>query len=242
MILDQEVPKASLEAFVLFIVVVVSCLAAVSQIKNQALRVLGLPKNFYLEIGLGLWLALLGALSWSGFFMNFGAFPPRFLIAIVPTFIFIIAALLLKPWRSVVNEFSISSMTWLHIVRIPVEIVLWWLFLNGLVPKLMTFEGINWDILSGITAPLAALVFLKPAFKKINLVWNIVCLGLLINIVVHAVLSAPLPFQQLAFDQPNIAVFQFPFIWLPGFVVPVVLFLHIATISRLIKSLKIISH
>jgi hypothetical protein len=66
------------------------------------------------------------------------------------------------------------------------------------------------------------------------LVWNFICLGLLFNIVVHAVLSAPLPFQQLAFDQPNVAILYFPYVWLPAFIVPVVLLSHLVAIRKLI--------
>jgi len=37
----------------------------------------------------------------------------------------------------------------------------------------------------------------------------------------------------LAFDQPNIAVLYFPFSWLPTYVVPVVLFCHLAALRKL---------
>jgi hypothetical protein len=65
------------------------------------------------------------------------------------------------------------------------------------------------------------------------LLWNLVCLGLLLNIILNAVLSAPVPFQKFAFDQPNIAVLYFPFVWLPSCVVPLVLLSHLAAIRKL---------
>lgn len=45
-------------------------------------------------------------------------------------------------------------LSYVHIIRIPVELVLYRLFLNGIVSELMTFKGRNFDILAGITAPL----------------------------------------------------------------------------------------
>ncbi|MDB6080057.1 MAG: putative transrane protein of unknown function, partial [Akkermansiaceae bacterium] len=48
-------------------------------------------------------------------------------------------------------------------------------------------------------------------------------------------LSAPFPFQRLALDQPNVAILSFPFIWLPTFIVPVVLFTHLASIRQLAR-------
>ena len=101
----------------------------------------------------------------------------------------------------------------------------------------MTFEGRNFDILAGITAPIMYyLVFVKQSMsKKTLLFWNFACLALLLNIVINAILSAPLPFQQFAFEQPNIAILYFPFNLLPSIVVPVVLFAHLVAIRRLLK-------
>ena len=100
----------------------------------------------------------------------------------------------------------------------------------------MTVEGRNFDVLSGLTAPL--IFYFGYIRKRLNktflLLWNFSCLALLLNVVVIAVLSAPLPFQKFAFDQPNNAVLYFPFVWLPSFVVPVVLFSHLASIRQLL--------
>jgi len=97
----------------------------------------------------------------------------------------------------------------------------------------MTFEGRNFDILCGLTAPFVYYFgYVKPVLsKKILLAWNIICLLLLVNIAVIAVLSGPFSFQRLAFDQPDIALLYFPFVWLPGFIVPVVLFAHLSAIK-----------
>ena len=101
----------------------------------------------------------------------------------------------------------------------------------------MTFEGKNFDILSGITAPLIYYFgFVKFKINKTGiLIWNFICLSLLINIVFLAVFSAPFPFQKFAFEQPNIALLYFPFIWLPSCVVPLVLLSHLAAIQQLLS-------
>lgn len=102
----------------------------------------------------------------------------------------------------------------------------------------MTFEGRNFDIIAGITAPFMYFVCFNGAVVKnkgLLLAWNFICLALLINIVVNAVLAAPFSFQKFAFDQPNIAVLYFPFVWLPSFIVMLVLFSHLVVIRRLLK-------
>jgi hypothetical protein len=142
-----------------------------------------------------------------------------------------------KRGQNFIDGLSLETLTWLSVVRIPVEICLYWLYLAEAVPELMTFEGRNFDILAGLTAPLIAYFgFRKKVIgPKTILVWNIVSLGLLLFIVANGVLSAPLPIQQFAFDQPNIALLNFPFSWLQTFIVPCVLFAHFVTIRRLLK-------
>ena len=183
------------------------------------------------------WLIIQGVISFTKFYTLTNGFPPRFLLVTLPAIVFIIGCFTTSNGRKFIDSLDLQTLTWLHIVRIPVELVLLRLYLHGAIPKLMTFEGRNFDILSGITAPL--IVYFGFTKKTLNskwiLIWNCTCLGLLLNIIVNAILSAPFPFQQFGFEQPNIAILYFPFIWLPCCVVPLVLFSHLATIRRLIK-------
>jgi len=188
-----------------------------------------------------LWLIFQAALAWSGFYLSVDAFPPRLpFFAVVPAIVLIIL-LFIFARKDFISRLPLKTLTLLHVIRIPVEIVLLWLFQNAQVPQLMTFEGRNFDILSGLTAPL--IVWLAFRNGKINrpllIAWNIFALLLLINIVTNAVLSIPSPFQQLAFEQPNRAVLYFPFVWLPAVVVPIVLFAHLASFRQLFESDKI---
>jgi cytochrome c biogenesis factor len=122
-------------------------------------------------------------------------------------------------------------------VRVPVEATLFYLLTYKAIPQIMTFEGRNFDILSGLTAPVVYyLAFVQGKMgRKGLLIWNVVCLALVINIVSIGLLSAPLPIQQFGFEQPNIGVLYFPFNLLPSFVVPAVIFAHLAEIRRLLR-------
>jgi hypothetical protein len=102
----------------------------------------------------------------------------------------------------------------------------------------MTFNGLNFDIIIGISALILFILiqlFKVNLGKKTLLIWNIIGLLFLMNIVVIAILSAPLPIQQLSFEQPNIAVLSFPYILLPSFIVPIVISTHITSIKQLTK-------
>jgi hypothetical protein len=118
--------------------------------------------------------------------------------------------------------------------RIPVEIMLAALFAEGLLPEQMTWHGRNWDVLSGITALGVAWL---AATGRIGpwgiLAWNLVGLGLLVNIVTVAVLSMPGPLQVFTRPPANTIVLHFPFIWLPTVLVLGALLGHLLVFRKL---------
>jgi hypothetical protein len=181
------------------------------------------------------WMILQGALALSGFYKATGGLPPRFFLVIGPPMLAIAGLFLTSKGRAFIDNTNLKYLLAIHIIRIPVEGMLFYLFLKKAIPQLMTFEGWNLDVISGLTASLALIVYYSNLKWKrvILLAWNFICLALLINIVVIALLSAPFAFQQLAFDQPNVAILYFPFVYLPAVVVPLVLFSHLAAIRRL---------
>jgi hypothetical protein len=188
-----------------------------------------------------IWLAVTGILSFKKVFQDTSTIPPRLTIVIVPAILFIILLLITKSGRRFTDSIDLKKLTLVHIVRVPVEITLFMLSTHKLVPELMTFAGRNFDILSGITAPIIYFVCFKNSQlknRKLLLIWNFICLGLLLNIVINALLSAPFPFQQFAFDQPNVAILYFPFTWLPCFIVMIVLYSHLAAIRQLVRYTK----
>jgi hypothetical protein len=196
------------------------------------------------RIGLGLvfWLSFQGILTLKNIYNTDNeATPPKIvLLGILPALILIMVLFISPAGKRFIDSLPLKLIILLNIVRIPVEVVLYFLFLNKAIPELMTFTGRNFDILAGITAPFLAYFGFRN--QKINrnllLVWNILCLLLLLNIVFLALFSAQTPFQKFAFDQPNIAIVNFPFSFLPTFIVPAVLFGHLVAIRQLILNRK----
>jgi hypothetical protein len=182
------------------------------------------------------WLLIQSLPSLTGFFTVTDTLPPRLFILLLPPVLTIIILFATPAGRRFIDNISIKALMLLHMLRMAVELVLFWLFLHGSMPQLMTFEGRNFDIVSGITAPLVYYYgFIKKGMsEKILLGWNIACAGILLFTVINGILSVPTPFQQFAFDQPNIAVLYFPFTWLVGLVVPIVLFAHFVAIRQLL--------
>ncbi|MDA7501640.1 hypothetical protein N8482_00030 [Chitinophagales bacterium] len=197
-------------------------------------------KSNSIAIAFVVWLIAQAILSYSLFYLNtVGLTPPPFsVLGFIPTFVLMIYIFNSKSGKQFIDSLPLFNLTFLSIVRIPVEIVLWWLFLQEAIPEMMTFEGRNWDILAGITAPFIAYLGYKKSLvgNGVLLAWNVICLILLLNIVIHAMFSFPTAFQQLNLDNPNVGILYFPFFWLPSFVVPVVMFTHFVSIRRLIYS------
>jgi hypothetical protein len=185
-----------------------------------------------------IWIFLQGIMGLSGFYQHTYAVPSPLLLLLIPPVLFIILLFLTRRGKHFIDHLNPAILTLLHVVRIPVEIILYLLFLEKQVPEIMTFAGGNYDIVSGITAPFIYYFgFVKKTLSRGALLgWNFICLGLLMNIVIRALLSAPTPFQQIAFDQPNVAILHFPYNWLPSFIVPLVLFSHLVSIRFLLRT------
>lgn len=182
-----------------------------------------------------IWSIIHSILAYVGFYLNAEAMPPRFSLILVPSLALIIYSLTRKSdW--IIKNRNTKISTFLHTVRIPVELVLIQLFFLELIPELMTYEGRNYDILAGITAPIIGLLYLKKRInKKIMIVWNIIGLIMILFILINGILSAELPIQQFAFDQPNVAVNYFPFVLLPATIVPLVLWTHLSDLIMLFR-------
>ena len=216
----------------------VSFIAITILVVLQFYRASNKSKPFLIIISL--WMALQLIIVKTGFYANTEAIPPRLMLQLAPTLIFIVTLFLTARGRNFIDTLDIRQLTLLHTVRIPVEIILFYLFAANTIPQIMTFEGRNFDIVAGLSAPVIFYFgFVKHQIsRKAILIWNLLSLGLLINILLIAVLSAKTPFQQFALNETNIALGYFPFNWLPSVVVPIVLLSHLATLRQLMRNLN----
>ncbi len=197
-----------------------------------ALLYLGTGRDKRLLIVSVLWATAIGLLARAGFFEAVQATPPHMLLAVPPPVILLI-------WYSIKIPAVRIQPGWLlavHTLRLPVELILYQLYLQKKVPVIMTFKGWNFDILVGLSAILLLLAGITRRKRRsvaiVFRAWNIAGLVFLAIIVSIAVLSAPLPLQRLAFDQPNVALLSFPYTWLPAVVVPAVLLAHLLCLKK----------
>ncbi len=172
----------------------------------------------------------------AGFYSHAGALTTRFPLLVMPLSAYFILLFFTRSGRAMIDSLDIRMLTLLHTVRVGVEVVLFWLFVHRAVPVAMIFEGRNFDVVSGLTAPFMYYFgFIKKRLSlQVILIWNIACVLLLLNVVTSAVLSLPDRFSRFGFEQPNIGVGYFPFLLLPSVLVPLVLFAHAVAIRQLV--------
>lgn len=186
----------------------------------------------------GLVVVVQSSLGFAGFYRDSDSATTRFPLLVAPSMLLLFSLFILPKGRVFIDSLDVKILTILHTIRIGVELVLFWLFINHAVPKAMTFEGRNLDILSGLTAPAVYYFgFVKRKLgRKAMIVWNIACIILLLNVVSAAFLSLPGRFENFGFEQPLIAVGYFPYLLLPSVLVPLVLFSNAVSIRQLIMN------
>ncbi|MFN0032310.1 MAG: hypothetical protein ACKVOR_09140 [Flavobacteriales bacterium] len=184
-----------------------------------------------------MWLIFQSTLSLNGWYIERKSIPPHIAFPVVTFSVIIITLFVTKAGRKFLDALNMHWLVWLHIVRLLVEICLWWLAAERQVPQSMTFEGHNFDIVFGITAPFVVwLYFHKQRMSRsLFALWNVLGIVSLFVIVITAAGAAPTALQAWNFTHPNYAVLHFPFVWLPAFIVPCVLLAHLQVLRALLK-------
>ena len=180
------------------------------------------------------WLVLLGILASRGFFSDFSRLPPRLIISLLTPLPAVLLFMRSKSGKRFLQSISPQSVIYLQSFRILVEIALWLGVRNGSLPVQMSFEGRNFDILVGLVAlPVGYYCFVKKTWPSVvALLYNICGLIMLLNIVTITALSLPTPLRVFHNQPDSSLVTTFPFIYLPGLLVPLAYTLHIISIQQ----------
>ena len=154
---------------------------------------------------------------------------------VFPAFIFIGFFFGSGKFKNIIDNTPIQWTVYFQSFRIIVELLLFGLAINNLVPREATFEGYNFDVLIGITAPIIGwLAFSKKAIGKTALiVWNI-C-GFATLAVVVGVFMIYAYFPQLVHKESilNTGFGSFPYTYLAGFLMPAAVFMHLFCLVKL---------
>jgi hypothetical protein len=179
---------------------------------------------------------LLTILSSNGFFTDFSKLPPRPALAMLIPLPIIILIAFSKTGTQLLQTVPSHWLVFMQSFRIIVELLLLFAFMAGKLPVQMTFEGRNFDVITGVLAlPAGYLLARKKRYaSKLAMAFNIIGILLLLNILVIAILSMPTSIRYFMNEPSNTLVGQFPFILLPGALVPIAYTMHIFSLRQLL--------
>ncbi len=194
-------------------------------------------KSLLVRIGalLGTWFLAVTAAAVSGAWLDLAA--PRALGYIVP-------ALLLSfvVWRAgwlqaAVQTMSPAAIPWLQTLRIGGGLTIIAAWALGLAPWGWAALAAAGDVLVGLGA--AAVAFLLGTglswSRTAAQVWNVFGLVEVAYVVVRGLLAAPGPQQRIFESPPNLLPAVFPFLYLPAFILPLTVVLHILSLQQLAR-------
>ncbi|HNQ11641.1 MAG TPA: hypothetical protein PKH65_01530 [Bacteroidia bacterium] len=215
-------------------------------IHQNALKQVGiaLPQRritlYFTGSAIAVWVFLVSIATVMGYFNKYDAMPPRMLLLMIVIVMIVLAILFSGRVSYLLRYVPPEHLIYVQSFRIVVEIILVSLYYAYVIPVQMTFEGMNYDILIGITAPLIGyFCFVKKSLPQwVAIIWNILGILLIINVVTIAALSSPFPFKYFMNEPANTLPVIWPYSLLPSVLVPIALMLHFLSIKQLVLKLN----
>ena len=204
---------------------------------SEATREAKKKTTFVFLVWVVVWVIYLNLLPLSGLLDDFGM-PPRVpLLIIIPAIAFIFLFVTRSYAQQIVHTTPKTFPVYVQSFRIIVELLIYGAYLQGTFPKAVTFEGTNFDILAGITAPVVAFLYQKNMIPaKSLLVWNITALGVL-AVTAYSFISA------FYFDGPGPDPWsrrgefvQMPYLLLAGMLLPFAILYHVVSIRQILAN------
>src|ERR1700689_2341684 len=179
-------------------------------------RYLGGRAAWWVLTGLLVWLSYAGLLGYAGVLKNMTMRPPGIVFLVVPVLVFLLVFLAFVVLSSASARVALAIPLWILLgaqsFRVGVELFLHQLWIDGLVPKMLTFDGANVDIYVGASAVLIAWLSTRGGSgMRIALGWSVLGLLALTNVVIRAVLTAPGPLNRIHAEVPDRMIGTFPF-------------------------------
>lgn len=173
------------------------------------------------------------ALSSSGLFQRWDLRPPPFMLMFAPLTVLTVRLALSRFGQTLAISIPLAVLIGAQAFRLPLELVMHQAALEGVMPPQLSFASYNFDIVTGASAiVLALLLAVKIAPRILIWLWNVMGLALLATIVGLALASMPV-LQRFGPDRVNTWVTYAPFVWLPGLLVQMALFGHILVWRKL---------
>ncbi|HEX8450955.1 MAG TPA: hypothetical protein VF647_02595 [Longimicrobium sp.] len=181
------------------------------------------------------WLAATGAAAAAGA-LRFWPIPPTMLLVVAGGAGGAVWAARSRLGARMAAEIPLSLLVGVQGFRLPLELMMHRAAEVGLMPVQMSFEGLNFDVVSGALAiVVGVLAAYGRAPRALVAAWAVLGSLLLANVLVIAVLSAPTPLRMFWNEPANVWITTFPYVWLPAVMVPAAIFGHLLVFRRLAR-------
>jgi hypothetical protein len=180
-----------------------------------------------------IWIAFTGLAAARGQ-LRFDTVPPTMFIVMILTIVGAIAFARSQLADRVSQALPLWVLVGWQSFRLPLELLMHRAYEEGIMPEQMTYSGLNFDIVTGATAVVVALLLKSGRGGRVMaLAWNAVGAGLLLNVITIAVLSTPTPLRMFRNEPSNLWVTWFPFVWLPVLMVSTAIIGHLIIFRKL---------
>jgi len=152
-------------------------------------------------------------------------------MVVIPSFILILFITSRNAVKKSIAIVSRSFAIYIQAFRIGVELLIYGAFLNGVFPKNVTFEGINFDIIVGVSALLVGYLVQRKIMGRIGvLIWNFSSLAIL-SVTVYAFISTYY-FSNFSTTIQSIQFVKMPYLLLASVLLPFAVFYHVVSIRQ----------
>jgi hypothetical protein len=183
--------------------------------------------------GAAAWMGGTWVVAARGILRQWHSSPPPLMILVV----LIVALAVTIASTSYGRRLALGLPLWILVAaqsfRLPLELAMHQMYERGVMPVQMSYEGLNYDIVTGITAIIVAVVTRAGrGGRALVAAWNVLGLALLVNIMTVAILSTP-RFAYYGTDRLNEWVADPPYVWLPAVLVLAALAGHLLVFRAL---------
>ena len=160
--------------------------------------------------------------------LQFPPGPPTMLVVFVLLMVLSVGLGVSPVGRRLAAGLPLAVLVGVQGFRLPLELLMHRAYEDGLMPVQMSYSGLNFDIVTGITALiLGALLATGRAGVRTARAWNVMGTLLLVNIILIAGLSTPTPWRVFREGPANVWIATEPYVWLPTVMVAFAILGHI---------------
>lgn len=188
-----------------------------------------------LIVGLCLFLVYETLLGLSGFLEVLFPPPPRFvLFLILPCFLFTGIFLYINRKRDWVKNIPSHWLIYVQVFRVVVETLFVYSVVDGILPKEVTIEGYNFDMILGFSALIIGWLFVKGNFYRLAIVWNYCGIAVLGSVIFVFMTSLIKP-EMYGSSTPLLTstATEVPYLFVAGYLMPLAIFIHVLSILNL---------